>query len=89
MKSIRRNLNAKPTGTIQPKMLDVAGAAAFLGTSDRWIRRRISRGLLPYRKFAGRYVFLRIELEAFITTLPGVSLDEAKANLRIRTGGQR
>lgn len=56
MKLKRRNLTAKPTGPIQlavGRMLDVKQAAALLGTSERWIRRRISRRLLPYRRIWG------------------------------------
>jgi hypothetical protein len=86
----RRNVIKRvsvPHGPQAPKLLDVTGAALFLGRDERWIRRRLSRGLLPYRRFAGRIVFLRTELEQFITNLPGVSLDEAKKNLDLRGQG--
>jgi hypothetical protein len=103
MKSIRRNLtprgkdqpavgamlNVKQTAAVLAVLLDVAGAALFLGTSQRWVRRRIARGLLPHRRFNGRIFFLRDELEEFIKSLPGVNVAEAKQNLRVRTGGQR
>jgi hypothetical protein len=68
-------------------LLDVRGVALLLGTSERSVRARIGRKLLPYRKLSGRIVFLRSELEAFIADLPGVSVDEAKENLAIRSGG--
>ena len=83
---------AKTPGPVQQavgRMLDVAGAAAFLGFSERWVRRRVSRRLLPYRKLCGRIFFVRSELEAFILDLPGTSVGEAKANLAIRSGGQQ
>jgi excisionase family DNA binding protein len=68
------------------RMLTVKEAAIFLGVSERWIRRRIARRLLPHRRLSG-IVFLRSELEQFIETLPGVSVAEAKKNLDLR--GQR
>lgn len=68
------------------RVLDMAGAALFLGQNERWVRLRVSRQLLPHRKFCGRYIFLRAELEQFLTDLPGVNVDEAKRNLRIRNG---
>ena len=83
---------AKPAGPIQQaagRMLDVAGAATFLGKDERWIRRRVSCGLLPYRKFSGRIIFIRHELETFLSDFPGVSVCEAKANLDLRSGGVR
>jgi len=67
-------------------ILDVATAAALLGTTERTIRARVSRRLLPYRKFCGRVVFVRAELEQFICALPGVTLEEARTNLALRGG---
>jgi Helix-turn-helix domain len=85
---------SKPRGPVQQavgRMLNVQQAAELLGTSERWVRRRTSRGLLPYRKLCGRIFFLRAELEAFVNDLPGITLSEAKENLSIRNGdgGQR
>ena len=65
-------------------LLDVTAAAVLLGMSERAIRARISRRTLPYRKFSGRIVFVRSELEMFVQDLPGVSLIEAKENLAMR-----
>lgn len=47
-----------------------------------WSRKR--RGLLPYRKYGGRIIFLRSELEQFFAQLPGVSVDEAIENIEAR-----
>ena len=67
-------------------LLDVRGAAALLGTTERALRARVSRRVVPFRKFSGRIVFLRTELEQFLTNLPGCSLDEARENLALRSG---
>lgn len=75
-----------PRGPTVPKLLTVESAAEFLGVSERWIRLRIARGLLPHRRFAGRIVFLRDELTSFVEGLPGITLTQAKQNLDIRNG---
>lgn len=69
------------------ELLYVADAARLLNCSEKAIRRRIERGLLPHRRLgAHRIVMFRSELVELISSLPGVSLDEAKANLRLRNG---
>jgi hypothetical protein len=67
-------------------LLDVSAAAALLGVSVRCVRARVSRRLLPFKRFGSRIVFSRIELELFVAGLPGCSLDEAKDNARLRQG---
>lgn len=93
MRPIPKRFLGKPTGPIQQavgRVLDVSGAALFFNKDERWVRRRIDRKLIPCRKFAGRWIFLRSELEALIDGLQGTSLAEAKKNLDLRTGeGQR
>jgi len=66
--------------------LDVRGAAAFLGTTEKTIRGMISRQLIPYRRLNSRIILVRSELERFLVDLPGVTIDEAKLNLEIRHG---
>jgi len=39
---------------------------------------------VPFRKFGGRIVFRRTELEQFIEYLPGVTVAQAQANLAAR-----
>jgi hypothetical protein len=67
-------------------VLDVRGAAAFLGTTEKTIRGMISRQLIPYRRLNSRIILVRSELERFLVDLPGVTIDEAKLNLEIRHG---
>lgn len=68
------------------ELLDVIGAAALLGTSEKCIRSRTARGLLPHRKWGGRVVFLRAELLDFIGKLEGCTVREALDNVATRGG---
>ena len=68
-------------------LLDVASAAHLLGCSERSLRARVRRQLVPYRKLDSRVVFRRDELQQFIEDLPGVTLDEARANAFTRSKG--
>lgn len=65
-------------------VLDVSTTAAFLGCSEKTLRARISRRVVPFRKDNGRIVFLKKELEDFLNALPGVSADEARQNMEGR-----
>lgn len=67
-------------------ILYVADAASYLGCSQKAVRSKVDRRLLPFRRLGGRVVFVRSELEAFITSLPGTTLAEAQANLALRHG---
>jgi hypothetical protein len=68
------------------EVLDVAATAAFLGATEDFVRSRARRGLLPWRRWAGRVVFLRSELSSFLSGLEGVSAEQARANLHAREG---
>lgn len=65
-------------------MMDVATAAHFLGTTPKAVRAKVDRRLIPFRRCAGRIVFIRKELEEFLNALYGCPLDEALANVRER-----
>ena len=65
-------------------LLDVASAAHLLGCSERSLRARVARQLVPYRKLDCRVVFRRDELQQFIEDLPGCSLEAARANAAAR-----
>lgn len=77
LKAVTRSYNGQ--------LLDVAAASELLGCSERALRARIARRLIPYRRFSGRIVFVRSELEAFLMNLPGVTLAEAQNNLVMRS----
>ena len=69
---------------INGELLDIARASQLLGCSQKALRARVSRRIVPFRKFGGRIVFRRTELEQFIECLPGVTVAQAKANLAAR-----
>jgi hypothetical protein len=70
-------------------LLDVRRAALFLGLSEDALRARVARRVVPFRRLVGRVVFLRSELEQFVATLPGCSLDEALREVAERKEAQR
>ena len=69
---------------INGQLLDIATASQWLGCSEKALRGCVSRHLVPFRKFCGRVVFRRAELEQFIDQLPGVTVAQAQANLAAR-----
>jgi excisionase family DNA binding protein len=55
-----------PQTTPAPSLLDVPAAAAYLGVSERWMRRAVAERRLPHVK-CGRLVrFEPAELDAYI-----------------------
>lgn len=64
-------------------MKDVRGIAAWLGATEGKVRSAVERGMLPYHKWGGRVIFLVDELELYFKRLPGLSVDEAIANIRL------
>ena len=61
-------------------------AADFFGGSTDLVRSRAPNGSLPYRKWGGRIIFLRSEIAKFLSGLPGITPEQAKANLAARRG---
>jgi hypothetical protein len=75
-----------PTGrrSFAGQILDIAAASARYGGTERLWYNRVAAGQVPYHRWGGRICFLAAELDAFFSNLPGVSLDEARANLQAR-----
>ena len=69
---------------INGDLLDIASASQLLGCSQKMMRARLARRIVPFRKLGGRIVFRRAELEQFIDGLPGVTVAQAHANLAAR-----
>ena len=67
-------------------VLDVAGAAELLGVTEKVIRARAARMLLPHRRWGKRLVFVKRELEDFFLTLPGCSVETAIEGVAVRQG---
>lgn len=65
-------------------LLDVTSCAALIGESEYAVRAQVARGVLPHRRRNGRVVFLREEIQEFLRRLPGITLDEALANIAHR-----
>jgi excisionase family DNA binding protein len=73
-------------GSTTGELLDVRQTASLLGLSEKAVRSRVDRRLMPFRRLGGRVVFVRAELDAFVAALEGCGVDEAIANLRLRRG---
>ena len=77
---------AKGPRAIKGEILDVVAAALLLGITDKTIRARRARGLIPFRKWGGRVVFLRSELLQLLKDPPGCSIEEVVENVKRRQG---
>ena len=58
--------------------------AMTLGVSEKKLRGDLARGLLPYRRFGGRILFVEAEVLDFFRRLPGVTVAAALANHAVR-----
>ena len=83
-----RKEKGKPTGRrrFDGELLDVEGVGTWLGQEKKQTYSQIARGLLPHRRLAGRIVCVRSELIEFLRQLPGVTVDQALANVAARQG---
>jgi hypothetical protein len=70
--------------TFQGEILDVTSAATFLGISEKSLRARVARRMIPFKRWGGRVCFLRGELLDFLRNLEGCRIDEALQNGRER-----
>lgn len=66
--------------------MSVKQTAEWLGWTEKCLRGRISRHLIPHRKLGRNIIFWQSELEEWRLQLPGCSLEEALENLRNRNG---
>lgn len=81
-----------PTGprSLDGAIMGVKETAEWLGTrqgeevKEGTVRARAKLGLLPYRKWGGRIIFIKSELERFFRDLPGVTTEEALNRLNER-----
>jgi hypothetical protein len=65
-------------------LLDVRHAAQFMGVTEKTLRARVARRVVPFKRLGGRIVFLKSDLEAFVSSLGGCSVKEALANVEMR-----
>lgn len=64
--------------TTTPAVLNFRAAAAFLGLSEKALRRQIDRRRIPFRRLGRKIIFIKSELEAWLSSLSGISLQEVK-----------
>ena len=64
-----------PTPSNGSALLDVRGAALYLGLSPKALRRHLERGRVPYRRLGRKIVFVRTEIKAWLDGLPGLNLE--------------
>lgn len=64
--------------------LDVRGASAFYGGTEKQTRGLVERRLIPCRRLGTRIIFIKAELEAWLANLPGCTPDEARTNMEAR-----
>ena len=75
----------RKTQTLPGEILDVSAAAVFLGISEKGVRARVARRMIPFKRWGGRVCFLRAELLDFLRSLDGCRVDEALQNGRERS----
>ena len=68
------------------KGLSVQECAKRLGWTEKTLRNRISRHLIPHRKIGRNVILWELEVEEWRQGLPGCSVEEALSNLRTRNG---
>ena len=66
--------------TINGAALDVRGAAVLVGVTEKVIRGQVARRLIPFKRCGERIIYIRAELEQWLTCLPGCAVEEARAN---------
>jgi hypothetical protein len=58
------------------RYLNANEVGLVLGRSPGAVRNLVLRRRIPYRKLAGRLLFLRDEIENWVETAPGLRIDE-------------
>jgi hypothetical protein len=61
------------------KLLNIVDAAALLGKTPHAVYQMVARRQIPFRKAGRRVFFLEGELRAFIADLPGMTLEDFRA----------
>lgn len=86
---MQRRKETTPEGRY-PEILNVASVAEFLGETDKAIYAKVARRCIPFRRWGGKLIFVRKEIEEFLTRLQGVDVPNALENELKRSGlGER
>ena len=62
------------------EILSTKQCAEFIGRTPGAVRNLVLRQAIPFRKPAGRLVFLKSEIEQWIDAAPGVTLDDLRGS---------
>ena len=62
------------------RLLTLKEAARYLGKTDKALYLSVMRKEVPFRKWGKKLIFDRMELDKFISTLPGVTFEDVLAN---------
>lgn len=65
-------------------LLDLRTGAQLVGDTEKKVRGLVARRLIPFRVLGSRIYFVRAELEQWIQSLSGCTLEEAQSNLEMR-----
>ncbi len=60
------------------KVMSLQEAADFTRRTPRAVRSLVLRRKIPFRKLAGRLIFIEAEIQAWIEKAPGVHLENIK-----------
>ncbi len=63
------------------KTLTVREAAGEIGISERALWQRIYRNEFPHRRWSKKVMIIRADLDEFLRTLPGLTVQEAAAKV--------
>lgn len=64
--------------TTRQAVFDIPRAAALLGLTEKALRRQVERGRIPFRRLGRKLIFLESEIQAWLETLPGVTLKDVQ-----------
>jgi hypothetical protein len=81
--SDKRRFSKEDIQRLENVFLTVDELKHYIKRSKGAIRNLVLRKAIPYRKPAGRLLFLKEEIDQWIQTAPGLSLEKFKENLTL------
>ena len=76
-----RNTGRERLNESDGQYMDTDGLASYIKRSKGEIRNLVLRRAIPYRKRAGRLIFLKDEIDQWIKMAPGKTLDEIENDI--------
>jgi hypothetical protein len=62
------------------EILNVASVAVFLGVTEKAVYAKVARRCIPFRRWGGKLIFVRRDIEEFLARLQGVQVHDALEN---------